>query len=197
MDRDEAARTLEAVQRTRTETRRRLASSWYARIVIGAFLIGAGVLGALEPSDGVAWVYWVGGIAFGAWLIVSHYIRAEREAGIESRAWDGSMTLLFVMIGALVLVNRVTDGSDTGVAVCLVAAAATAGFGWLSRDPIEAGSAIAMAALAVAFLFVDPSEPGIWINAGIGSILVVAALVTRGRERSSRSPGYRSGTATA
>ena len=61
MERREAAETLELVTRTRAETRRRLGSSWYTRIVLGAFLVGAGLLGALDPTEAIAWIYWVGG----------------------------------------------------------------------------------------------------------------------------------------
>ncbi len=183
MDQSEAAETLEAVTRVRAETRRRLASSWYARIVIGIFLVGAGALNAVEAGEAVAWVYWVGGLALGGWLIVAHYARTELEAGIESRPWDASTALLLLMAVVLVAVNRITEGSDTGVAVCLVAAAFTLGFAWLSRDPVEALSAIPMAGLAAAFALADPSEPGTLINAGIGVILIAAALITRARER--------------
>jgi uncharacterized membrane protein HdeD (DUF308 family) len=197
MDRTEASQTLEAVTRARERTRRRLGSSWYARLVIGAFLLGAAAVAALEPGDAVAWAYWVGGLLAGGGLIVAHYTRSEREAGIESRSWDGSMTLLLVMIAALVAANRLTEGSATAVAVFVIAAIATAGFGWLARDPVEAASALPMAVLALVFVFADPSEPGIWINAGIGAILLVAALLTRARERSPRAPGYRSGAAPA
>lgn len=195
MDRTQAAEALGEVFRRRESTRRLLGSSWYARLVVGVFLVGAALVNAVSPGETVAWIYWVGGIGLGSWLIIRHYLRSEREAGIESRAWDGSATLLVVLAVVLVVVNRLTDGADTTVAVALVAAAATAGFAWLSRDGVEAFSAVAMAALAPVFALTEPSEPGTWLNGAIGVILVVAALISRDRERSARR-GY-SGRAAA
>lgn len=194
MDTTQAKETLAEVVQKRERTRRLLGSSWFARIVIGAFLIGAAVLNAVSPGDAIAWIYWVGGIALGGWLIVSHHVRSEREAGIESRSWDGVTLLLIALAVALVIVNRLTDGTETAIAVALVAAAATAGFAWLSRDPVEGVSALAIAALAPIFALTEPSEPGTWLNGGIGAILIVAALVTRARER---APGSAYGARAA
>ncbi len=198
MDRSEAAQTLEAVHRLRAETRRRLDPSWYPRLILGAFFVGVAIVAATELPDAVAYVYWIGGLGLAVAAIVAYYGRRERRLGIESHAWDRSMTLLVVMVVALVAANQLTDGgTDTAVAVVAVAAVATAGFAWLGRDPIAAIAAGAMALLAVAYAVVGVREPELWVNGGIGVILVASGIAGLIHERSQVPPGYRSGAARA
>ena len=184
MDRSEAAETLEAVTRVRAETRRRLASSWYARIVICIFLVGAGALNAVEAGEAVAWVYWVGGLALGGWLIVAHYARTVLRGGDREPSL-GRVDGLAAADGGGAGGRQPDDRwqRHRGRGVPRSRRPSRLGFAWLSRDPVEALSAIPMAGLAAAFALADPSEPGTLINAGIGAILIAAALITRARER--------------
>ncbi len=192
MDPEDAKRTLEAIERARVGARRTLRSSWFVNVVLGGLLVGAGALGAIEPSDAIATVYWVGGLLGAAGAIFVYFTRRERACGIESRAWDSTLTLLAALIAALVIVNRVVDANDIAVAVCVVSAIAMAGFAWLARDPVQGLAAGAVGVLAVVFTAVDlGSEPGVWINLGIGAVLLAAGIVGRARERARAAPGAR------
>jgi hypothetical protein len=168
---DDAERTLEAVERARRGTRRTLHAVWYSNLVAGAFFVSAGVLAAIEPPDGVALAFWALGVAAGLALIVRHSMRLERELGVEGRIWDATGGIVLAMIAGIVLVNRLTDVEVAGL---YVGAAGAIAIGAQLRDPIEAAAGVAIAVLATAIILVDPSEPWVWGNVGLGAALMAA-----------------------
>jgi hypothetical protein len=171
--REDAERTLEAVERARRDTRQTLHAVWYSNLAVGAFFAGAGALSAFEPPDGVALAYWIVGIVLALTLIVRHSVRLERELGVESRAWDATGAIVLAMIAGIVLVNRLTDVEVAGL---YVGAAGLLAIASVLRDPIEAAAGVAIAVVASAIIVIDPSEPWVWGNLGLGAVLVGAGV---------------------
>jgi hypothetical protein len=169
--REDAERTLEAVEHARRGTRRTLHAVWYSNLVAGAFFAGAGLVSAVEPPDAVALAYWVLGAVLGLGLIFRHSIRLERELGVESRAWDATGGIVLAMIAGILLVNRLTDVEVAGL---YVGAAAALAIGAQLRDPIEAAAGVAIALVATVLILVDPAQPWVWGNLGLGAVLLAA-----------------------
>ena len=168
MEHAEAARTLDDVARMRRRTRRAVHPVWFSNLVAGAFFTGSAAIMAVDAGTAVALAYWIGGGALGLALIVAYSVRLERELGLEGRPADPVLGIVAAIVTAAVLLD--------GELALLVAAAGTLAVGLLLRDRSELAAGAAIAAVAVAILAVDPAEPWLWGNLGLGLSLLGAGL---------------------
>lgn len=169
----DAARTLAEVDRVRRHTRQALNPIWFSNLVVGVFFAGTALVAAAEASVAVALAYWIGGGLLALGLIVHRYASMERELGVETRGGDASTAIVLAMIAGIVVLNSVADAGLFAGAAGMVA------LGYVLRDRIEAAAGVALAVVAAAVLLLDPTEPGIWGNLGLGLVLVAAGLAGR------------------
>jgi hypothetical protein len=168
MDHAEAVSTLDEVARVRRSTRRAVHPVWFSNVVAGAFFSGSAAVMALDAGEGVSLAYWIGAGLLGLALIVRHAVRAERELGVESKPADPTLGILAAIVAAAILLD--------GDVVMFVAAAGTLAVGLLLRDRLEIAAGLAIAAVGAAILAVDPGEPWLWGNLGLGLALLAAGL---------------------
>jgi hypothetical protein len=177
--RDDAARTLLDVERVRRRTRQALHPIWFSNLAVGAFFVGTAVVMAVEPSTGVALAYWIGGGLLALGLIVRHYARVERDLGVESPAWDASTAVVLAMVAGAFVTSSLIDDESGAALVYLPAVAGTVALGLVLRDAVEVAAGGALAVIVASIVLVDPSEPGIWGNLGLGLALFAAGLAGR------------------
>jgi hypothetical protein len=168
MEHAEAARTLDDVARARRRTRRAVHPVWFSNIVAGAFFAGSAAIMALDAGDAVALAYWVGGGLLGLALIAAYSVRQERELGLESRPTDPILAIVAAIVVAAILLD--------GELVLFVAAAGTFAVGLLLRDRFELAAGVAIAGVGAAILALDPAEPWLWGNLGLGLCLLAAGV---------------------
>lgn len=179
MERSEAERTIVEVERARRGTRHALNPIWYSNIAFGLFFVGTAVVALADLSGGLTTAYWVAAGLLTLGLVVRYYAKVERALGVQSPAWDASTAIVLVLIVGVVLANAL--GSGNAAAPLYVGAACTVALGLVLHDRIELAAGVAIAAVATAVIALDPSEPGIWGNFGLGLALLAAGLA--GRER--------------
>jgi hypothetical protein len=168
MEHAEATRTLDDVARMRRSTRRAVHPVWFSNVVAGAFFAGSAAIMALDAGKAVSLAYWIGAGAIGLALIVAHSVRLERELGVESRPTDPILAIVAAIVAAAILLD--------GELVLFVAAAGTLAVGVLLRDRYEVAAGVAIAAVGAAILALDPAEPWLWGNLGLGLSLLAAGL---------------------
>jgi hypothetical protein len=171
MERSEAERTIIEVERARRGTRHALNPIWYSNIAFGLFFVGTAVVALTDLSGALTTAYWVAAGVLTLGLVVRYYANVERALGVQSPAWDASTTIVLVLIVGVVLANALTDGDANAAAPLYVGAACT----------VELATGVAIAAVATAVVALDPSEPGIWGNFGLGLALFAAGVAGRAR----------------
>lgn len=185
MERNDVQQTLSEVERVRRGTRQALHPIWYSNLIAGIFFLGAALVSGVLTEGWLGLAYWVIGGFLGLGLIIRYYVQTERAIGVESRSWDASAAIALAIVVAVVAVNLLTDGDLGAIAPLYPAAAGTLALGVVLRDPIEAAAGFAIAVIATSILVLDPSEPWVWGNLGLGLTLVVAGLAARMRGRES------------
>jgi hypothetical protein len=168
MEHAEASRTLDDVARVRRRTRRAVHPVWFSNVVAGAFFAGSAAIMAFDAGKWVSLAYWIGAGVLGLGLIAAYSVRLERELGVESRPTDPVLAIVAAIVAAAILLD--------GELVLFVAAAGTLAIGLLLRDRYELAASAAIAAVAVAVLALDPAEPWLWGNLGLGLSLLAAGL---------------------
>jgi hypothetical protein len=181
MERSEAERTIIEVERARRGTRHALNPIWYSNIAFGLFFVGTAVVALTDLSGALTTAYWVAAGVLTLGLVVRYYANVERALGVQSPAWDASTTIVLVLIVGVVLANALTDGDANAAAPLYVGAACTVALGHVLHDRIELAAGVAIAAVATAVVALDPSEPGIWGNFGLGLALFAAGVAGRAR----------------
>jgi hypothetical protein len=92
---------------------------------------------------------------------------------VEARLWDATGGIVLAMVAGIAIVNRLTDVEVAGL---YVGAAAAVAIGAVLRDPIEAAAGVGIALVATAVILVDPAEPWVWGNLGLGAVLVASGV---------------------
>jgi hypothetical protein len=116
-------------------------------------------------------------------LIVGSDLRRERTLGAETRVLEPATGILLALFAGVLVVHQLTDGSLGQVAWLYPVAAGWLGIAWLFRDAPLCAAAVALAAVGIALVAIEPAEPGLWAQLTMALLLLAAGTVERARER--------------
>jgi hypothetical protein len=124
-------------------------------------------------------VYWAIGVPLGLALIAGYEVRRERRIGAESRLADPALGAFLAIAAGVLAVNGLTD-SD-------VAWAFPVALGWLAlaaidRDALMGAAGVALMAIAVVVIAVDPVDAWAWTQLAMAGLLIAAGIAARSSE---------------